>query len=611
MLTPIIAQCLANSKTFRAASKDALHNLAQEVEFLKVPARNSLISQGEVGDSMYIVVSGRLLVLYPNTKASNEKEFSRGEVGVGESFGEMSVLTEHKSLETVRTLKDTELIKISKSSFDRMVKKYPATAMEIVRIIASSFTQETRQLVSNKTISAIAVFPASRYLALPEFCSRLKDALSAHGSTSIMNSQKWNELYGDKASQIESEEHREKIKQMGSWLSELETKYKYTIYEAEYDWSLWSRLCARQANRYLLLGLGNTDPQKSEMVDTLFFEEKRETAPIKKLVLLHKNGNKKPVMTQKWLDKIPEVNGCHHIRFDLKSDFDKLARFLTGKAVCLVLGGGGARGFAHIGVLKAMREAQIPIDYIGGTSMGSMISAFHAMGWDEETIIKNTKEHFIASNPLTKSIFHFTFFFFGSKKIQKILKNICGNLHIEDLWKRYFCISTNITSAKTMVHLRGRLWKRLIASSSLPGILDPVIHKSELLVDGGVLNNLPGDVMRNLCDGVVIGVDVGADRDLKVIGEQGDISHYGTVMGTLFPFKRRKIYPNFGEIFMRTITLNSVVKSNEVESSMDYYLRPPIQDFGLLEFTSIEKIAEIGYQSAIPFIEEFKSKFEV
>ena len=196
-------------------------------------------------------------------------------------------------------------------------------------------------------------------------------------------------------------------------------------------------------------------------------------------------------------------------------DLGRLARILAGCAIGVTLGGGGARGFAHIGVIRALEEARIPIDMICGVSMGAIIAGQYAMGWDWPTMIRSNKR-LLADRRLNTDLALPLFSLSSGRRFRSALKTFFGEIEIEDLWLSYFCTSCNLSSSELVVHRRGRLWWSVNASNAIPGLLPPVLDGGQLLIDGGVLNNQPGDLLKEVCGGPVIVSMVSPRKDLAM-----------------------------------------------------------------------------------------------
>jgi NTE family protein/lysophospholipid hydrolase len=327
-------------------------------------------------------------------------------------------------------------------------------------------------------------------------------------------------------------------------------------------------------------------------------EENQYAAVRKSLVLLHQDSSQRPVGTIKWLN-LREVERHYHLRWQRDEDFERLARFLTGNAIGLVFSGGGARGFAHIGVIRALQEAGITIDLIGGNSMGAIVSAEYLLGWDYETMLKRNRQLF---KPL--SIFDPTLplvSLFSGRKRAKLMQREFGDVQIEDLWLPYFCVSSNLTRAELMIHRTGPLWKGVLASGTLAGIMPPVFHNGDLLVDGMLLNDMPIDVCYDLCDGgTVIAVNVSRPIDLQRNSDIGaSLSGWRLLWNKINPFAKKLNFPHIATILQRAGELSSIYGRKELldRNLADLYLEPAVEEVELFDFTSIDRIVKIGYDS--------------
>jgi NTE family protein/lysophospholipid hydrolase len=287
------------------------------------------------------------------------------------------------------------------------------------------------------------------------------------------------------------------------------------------------------------------------------------------------------------------------VRFEDDADFARLARFVDGSAVGLVLGGGGARGFAHIGVIRALEEAGIPIDRIGGTSMGAVIAALHARGHDWQTMAAlnrwgwvELKVHKVLTLPLISLV--------SPVKAERMFARMYGDDRIEDLPIEFFCVSTNLTRTEVVVHREGDLRRAIKASMTLPGITPPIVGTSgDLLVDGGVLNNLPTDVMQRLGEGPVIAVDVSANHDLRADPSYTDSpSPWQFLAGLLRRRAARRAFPNILRLIHRSALLASDVYAKQAQGEVELYLDLPMDRFDMFAMEALDEIVAFGYEFA-------------
>jgi CRP-like cAMP-binding protein len=479
----------ADRAGIESANEAALRDAEATLEWLVLPGGAVLFREGEDGDSLYILVSGRLRV----GVAHEGGERTVAELGRGEMVGEMGVLTGEKRSTTVYAIRDSELVKLPQAAMNHLAEKYPQVMTRVNRILANRLRLELGPKRITSTVMTFAIVPVNANLPLANFTRRLAQGLAGYDSTLHLSRAQVDSELGPGAAQTPQDDADNS--RVAGWLSEQESNYRYVVYEADAGLSHWTRRCIRQADRVLMVALASADPTPGEIEKQM---ECMNATARAELVLLHPASARRPVSTRNWLS--PRcVRAHHHVRLDDAEDLQRLVRRLTGHALGLVLGGGGARSYAHIGVYRALTEAGLQVDLVGGTSMGSLIGAALAMNMDEPAMIELAQE--ISSR---KTLFDLTLplvSFFASHKVTNVMRKIFEDIQIEDLWKPFFCVSSNLTRATPMVHRQGPVWQSVRASSAVPGIFSPILCEGDLLVDGAMLNNLPIDVMHDLSQG--------------------------------------------------------------------------------------------------------------
>jgi NTE family protein len=279
----------------------------------------------------------------------------------------------------------------------------------------------------------------------------------------------------------------------------------------------------------------------------------------------------------------------------------------TQRSIALVLSGGGARAFAHIGVLRALEEANIHIAQVGGTSAGAIIAAQIALGWDAEKIRRTMRRHFVECGSPLDYVLPFVALIDG-KRFLRMLADICGDTQIEDLPRRFFCVSCNLSRAELVVHDRGLLRKALAASSAVPGVIPPIAHGDELLVDGGVLNNLPVDVMQQCAAHPLWAVDVGLHPTVETCrGYSASLPSWKIWWSRLNPFAETIQVPTAVDILMNTAMLASRRQTELNRQLADVCLRPPVEGFRTFDFRTFDQVVEIGYRFAQRAIAELNN----
>jgi predicted acylesterase/phospholipase RssA len=283
-------------------------------------------------------------------------------------------------------------------------------------------------------------------------------------------------------------------------------------------------------------------------------------------------------------------------------------RFLTGRAVGLVLGGGGARGAAHIGVIRALTEAGVPIDVVGGTSAGGMISALFAMGFTWEAMRDEFRRQLVDSGMFSKYTLPIVSII-AARPPDDAAQKVFKDTQIEDLLVNYFCVSCNLSSGGTVVHRRGSLWRAVRATTSLPGILVPVVDRRHLLVDGGVVDNLPSTIMKGLCGGPVIVVNVSPDNDVTLDEDLEDFpSPFEILWSWVNPFKKAIRVPTIMTVMMRVVVVNSLFRKEVAKEQADFLVDVPVDAYGLLDFDALDEMMAIGYRHTRDLLESWTAE---
>jgi NTE family protein len=268
--------------------------------------------------------------------------------------------------------------------------------------------------------------------------------------------------------------------------------------------------------------------------------------------------------------------------------------------VGIVLAGGGARGFAHIGIIKALKEAGVPFDHVGGTSMGAILAAGLAQEWDVPELTERMRDVFVSHNPLNDFTLPLIALVRGKKASVALQKNF-GDVRIEELPIPFFCVSSDLTTGRIHEHRAGLLWRALRASVALPGILPPVTYHGHLLVDGGVMNNLPVDVMREhaMGAGPIIACDVTGELDFQAHDDRYGERPWWWLVG-----QRMRGNPSIVSILMRSGTVGSEAQRRIVREQADYLIEPPMPNIGLRDWKKFDQAIQEGYDVARASIEK-------
>lgn len=579
---------------FGEINANALTDFEAMIEWQTLSPGATLFRQGDPADAVFFVLSGFLRVAL---EENGQPERVINEIKVGETIGEIAFLTEERRSATVYAVRDTVLARLSYPSFDKLMDKYPIAMKHIARLVSKRLQRHAARVDHESPIATIfGIVSSNPDCPLSEVTRHLVEALTALGPTLHLDAGTVDKKFGHAIAQVSKDDPGGL--RLAQWLHQQETHYQFVVYEADRTWSPWTQRAIRHADQVVIFATANSDPgigAIEEKMDALWIAGR---APQRSLVLIHPAGTSEPHGTSQWLAP-RNIAGHYHVRAHSPADYARLARILTGKGIALVLGGGGARGYAHVGLVRAMEETGIPIDIVGGTSMGAIIGGLVAMQFDAQKMYAACKQYLKFLDytlPIASMI--------KGGKIRSLLESIFGERRIEDLWLPYFCVATNLTQADQVVHRRGSVAAAIRSSISIPGILLPCYHDGDLLVDGALLNNLPVNIMRSVFKGnTLIAVDVEAKRDLLVkTGFAADISGWALLMNRLNPFKKTLKLPSILSVLMRSATLASVYSSNRSlkRDPPDLYLHLPVEDWGTLAFDAFDDIVARGYEVSLP-----------
>ena len=578
-----------------------LNQLQTDLEPVHLPGGALLFAAGAAGDSMYVVLSGRLRVSIERDDGSKEtvRELARGD-----TVGELALLTGEPRSAAVRAIRDTWLVQISRAAFESAVKSDPKLFGQIAVQLAGRERQGRDATLLRRNLRTIAVVPVDTHVSLPEFTAALTHAMEAVGATACLRPEVLPalcELHGAPAAANNSVEH------LGALLNHLETNHRFVLYEADPDVSEWTELCLRQADLILLVGAADRPPEVSRLEIMRNYFCQNQIATTMELVLLHHPQFITTVRTSRWRETL-DFAAHHHVVPSRPGDIARLVRTFTGTAVGLVLSGGGARGFAHIGVIRALTERHIPIDFIGGTSMGAVIAAQHALGWDWSTMAQVNRAEWPRCHPQKNYTLPLIAINSGNR-MDRMLTRMLGDATIDDLRTDFFCVSTNLTRAEAKIYRQGSLWKAVRASVSIPGIGPPTIENGEIFVDGGLVDNLPVAAMKTFCHGKVFAVDVSEQAEFKsTLAQSYGVSGWKCLWQRLNPFVLTPDLPNILNTLYRTTTVAGVRAIESAKAQADLCFEPPVSQFGVFDWRSVDAIIDAGYRYALDKLDESYSE---
>jgi len=525
-----------------------------------------LFSAEDPADTLYFVRTGRLGVL--RREDGQEQQFV-GVVRSGEPVGEMALIAGTAHTATVIAIRDTEILALPRAKLLVEARKRPRVMAELARLVILRMREKAaRAAASDPTVFGfVGLDPEIDVTAL---LGEVKVQLAGLGFTAV--------IIG-----------KEGMASPLSWFASMEHEHDFVLFAAEAGETEWMEVCGRQVDRLFLVGDGECKPPSASSgfaADTL-----RQHRLID-LVLLHNPRISRPRGTAAWLDALG-ANRVLHLRRGVEADTARLARVVSGTAVGVVLSGGGSRAYAHMGAVRALREAGHPIDFIGGCSMGAIVGAGVALGWSDDEIERRIRHAFVDSSPVADIAFPIIAMTRG-RRVETRLKENFGRVEISDLWLPFFCVSSNLTTGSHQVHRRGRLTRALQASSAVPGVLPPVVEGDDVLVDGAVLRNFPADVMRGVHRGPIVGVDVSRSRGLSAADVAGPPSIWRWLLSG--DWMRG---PPIVSLLMRSATVSSVRELIAAREATDLLIQPQVEGIEIRDWKAFTPAVEAGHAATL------------
>jgi NTE family protein len=576
--------------------------LRQHLRWVEVAAGEVLMEQGTPGESAYLSISGRLRVYITGDDGATRmvRELGRGEV-----IGEMSLYTGEPRSATVVAIRDSVLVRLDKPQFEALLASNPQISITFTRqIIGRLQTQDLRRPLPAPI--TVGVLPVTDGVALADFARRLMAQLQRFGRVCLIDAAAMDRsLGGDGVARRDEADAGGRI---AAVLDGYEAEHDFVLLLADAEPGAWTRRCVRHSDELLLVADATRPPAVHPIEQVCLAERPARAEAGEILVLLHPADRDCPRGARNWLARRP-VTGHVNLRPALERDMARLARLLSRNAVGLVLGGGGARGFAHLGAWRALRARGVDIDYVGGTSIGAVMAALIAADPDIDKAIEVARNAFRVNPTGDFNLLPMVSLIKGRRAraaIHAAIDQLVGGaVDIEDLWLGYFCIATNYSQAREQPIDKGDLGRAMLASIAIPGALPPVIRDGDLLCDGGTFNNFPVDVMRAVRGiGKVIGVDLGVRNPRRLSFDEVPGSWTLLLDRLLRGRSRRFRLPSLTSYLLNITILYSISRQQQTRRLTDLYLNPPLFKVGLLQWSRFEQIVRQGEHYAAEVLDK-------
>jgi NTE family protein len=521
--------------------REELMTLAEPVH---LSAQGWLFHEGDPSDRLYLLISGRLKIVVEGESGTRVLR----SLGPGAAIGELGILAGTSRSASVLAVRDCELLQIDGVRFRDLLGRHPEIAIDLATVLA-------RQLQGSGGLQT-ADAPASVFTIASTgggrgdaFWTEMASAFRELGSTAAID--------GSDVEGVPPEG-------WGRALAELERDHDHVLLRATGGNPDWDGFCGRQADRNVVLaGSAQTIASAPRGSDLVFL------------------GAPEHDEFERWNRAVQPR--AHHVIgsvAELSAGARRITRRLTGRALGLVLSGGGARAFAHIGVLEVLAEEGITFDRVGGTSMGAFVGAMASEGWSPDRIRGICETEMVRHSPFSDYTLP-RHALIRAHRAERMLRRLFGERTLEQLTLPLFTISADMLSARLVIHRTGPLWEAVGASMAIPGLAPPVSHQTQLLIDGGVLNNLPVDIMAADEPGPIVAVDVMRRIDPDELARSA-----------------RASVPTILETLSRATVLGSVERAETNRALASVVIVPDVQHISLRDFRQLRGAIDAGRAAA-------------
>lgn len=542
-----------------ALPEAARRRLERSMVPVRVPAGGYLIRQGDPGGSAYSVRAGRLEVEVDGAVVR--------ELGPGDVLGELALLTGEDRSASVRARRDSSLLELPRAPFDELTTSDPLASRALLgqmaeRLRTASGPGRVRPPERVTVVAVVAFTAGAPVAAVADVLvrgMRRHHSVVAPGRASPQGLER-------------AEAEFDRVVLVADLAGDDLTG------DGDREAQEWRDFCLRQADTVVLVGGSDADPPAGPLVP----------APARQpeLVLVgaapsHPRRAAWVAATDAWDLTLVGGSGGG----DLAAGLRALVARLSGRSVGLVLGGGGARGLAHVGVIRELEDAGIAIDRVAGTSIGALVAAAHATGMDGAAVEESAYLEFVRSRPFSDWQLPSHALLRGRRVASGLRRTMGPDSVIEGLPRQLWMVSVDLLSRSRQVHRRGNVADAALASSRLPVLFAPLPQDDgRLLVDGAVLDNLPVDLLVRRDEGPVVAVNIGTGSGAR--------SRTG-----------RPRVPAIGDTMMRTMLINSAGAVETARANGAWVISCSGMGVGLLEFHQMDVMVQAGRAAARALLE--------
>lgn len=568
------------SNLFGEMEESSLKQIFDAGKKIELEAGEYLFKQGDSQNELYVVLSGRL-------RAINEAKSGTvilGDIAEGEPVGEIALFTNEPRMAAVLAFRKSLVLEISKAEYHTAVAKNPEFASALTRFVINRMRRNLLEQKVEAIPKNIVIIQLQQDHNIDYWVSEIKTTLETmHIPTQVLGQD------------IPSKE-----------LPELLEQHKgVNLIVCNGQDTDWSKQCLLYADLVILASYFYADSDLYNIEKEQKLYEHNILNRKKYLLLLHPENVDIPENTSKWF-KDRNINLHIHARKNNSRDMRRLCRIITNQAVGLVLGGSGAKGYAHVGAAQALLEAGVEIDFVGGSSAGALYGIIMAFADFQNKRIEAICQQ-SAESDLGINDFFLTFFAKNSnQKIEEFSRNVFGDIALEDLWVNSYCVSTDMTNNEVKIHSTGKVWQQVRESFLSPGIFPPVVVDDQVYMDGALADNIPIDPMYRYPVKNIIAISLSGTEPEKV-----DFKNVPSVWDQVkgkFAKKKRYDNPVITTVMVNSMTFNSRQREEINKSKVSLFFEINLRAVSLLDDSKWKKVVKKGHDQTKSYLDELPAE---
>jgi len=525
-------------------------------------------------------------------------------IGAGQLIGEIGFFAGAPRTASVIAARDSEVLEINRAEFDALTARVPeilhavtrALGKRLVRLAANVRDSEMRH--SHGALRMVAIVPAGSAIISREFLARLRETISARARAGFLTAddvaEKFQGAAGDRYA-------------LANWLSDMERHYDLVVCVADFSLTNWTQAALRASDQVLFVA--GESPVALNPVESLALELFPKAR--RRLIRVEARRSRFGAPSAPWR-RLRDVFMTHHVALQDDEDFQSLERFLAGEAIGYVAGGGGAFGPAHIGIFQAFRENGMVFDIHGGSSVGAAMAATFSLLMEPGATKVAVEEMFVRRRAFKRLTFP-RYGLLDHGVFDEELRLQYGLGAIEDLWKPYFAVATDLSTYSMRVMREGPLWQAIRASGAIPGVLPPFFDDAgHMLVDGGIMDNVPVAAMNSLKIGPNLIVDLRPSEHCTYDFSYDSIPARNALLaraiGSWLGRKRLPACPGPASVMQRSIFANNRY-TPEPDNPLELVLRPPaFEGSTLMNWDRHADVQDAACDWAMKTIESLRAK---